>query len=225
MTADEGSPPPKPNFRPLIGVVNSGPYANESAQIKNAMSPSEGSAQAVLSAQGLQALIEALRSRGYRVIGPTVRDGRSSTTTSPRSTTCPRAGPTSRTADATGWSRATTTPCSATPSARTPGRSSSIPPSQRLWRARARRRRPSRSTPEPDPRGALRLHRRARLRAARDRDPGPGVPRRPLRRPALPRAARRRLHRRGQLRRGGRHLLLRLDGHRAQRRSAASTSR
>jgi ferredoxin len=38
------------------------------------MSPSEGPAQAVLSEQGLQALFEALRSRGYRLIGPTVRD-------------------------------------------------------------------------------------------------------------------------------------------------------
>jgi sulfhydrogenase subunit beta (sulfur reductase) len=38
------------------------------------MSPSEGPAQAVLSEQGLQALFEALRSRGYKLIGPTVRD-------------------------------------------------------------------------------------------------------------------------------------------------------
>ena len=38
------------------------------------MSSSEGPAQAVLSAEGLQALFEALRSRGFRLIGPTVRD-------------------------------------------------------------------------------------------------------------------------------------------------------
>ena len=47
----------------------------------------------------------------------------------------------------------------------------------------------------------------------------------PLRRPRLRGPARGRLHRRGQLRRAGRHLLLRLDGHRARRPRRASTSR
>ena len=65
---------------------------------------------------------------------------------------------------------------------------------------------------------ALRVHRRALVRPARDRHPGPRLHRGPLRRAATTRpAAQRRLHRRRQLRPGRRHLLLRLDGHRAAR--------
>ena len=81
----------------------------------------------------------------------------------------------------------------------------------------------TRTTPRA---AALRLHRRALLRPARDRRSrtasssaaryvGPDYARPP----------RGRLHRRRQLRPGRRHLLLRLDGHRARARRRASTSR
>ena len=152
---------------------------------------------AVLSRSGLDGLLRVL-AQDYRVIGPTLRDGRSSTTRSSASPICRAAGPTSRTAATTGCSGATTMRCSATPSARSPGsgsctrrRSGCGAPSGRGTAARDR-------AGKPEPARALRLHRRARLRARRDRDPGPGVPRR--RRhvdPHLPAPARRRVHRRG----------------------------
>ena len=93
----------------------------------------------------------------------------------------------------------------------------------------ARARRADGRRPDRDRRAAaataLRLPRRALVRAARDRHPGPRVPRRRARRPALRGAARGRVHRRGQLRPGRRHLLLRLDGHRPEGARRASTSR
>ena len=63
---------------------------------------------------------------------------------------------------------------------------------------------------------ALRLHRGALLRPGGDRRPGQGLHRQWLHRPRLRGATARRLHRRGQLREGRQHLLLRLDGDRPE---------
>ena len=77
----------------------------------------------------------------------------------------------------------------------------------------------SRST-RSRPSAPLRVHRRPRLRPARDRDPGPGASSAAVRRPRLRGPARGRVLRRSQLRPAWRHVLLRLDGHRPDRRES-----
>ena len=175
----------------------------------------EAGPEAVLSREGLNGLLQVL-ARDYRVIGPTVRDRaivydeiarhrRSAGRLDRRAGR--RALPRSR--------GATTRRCSATPSGRIPGSVSCIPPrAAAVARARAARTAASTCGPSRAPEPPLRVHRRARLRPAGDRDPGSRVPRAAARRSALRGPPRGRVHRRGQLRRGGRHLLLRLDGHR-----------
>ena len=146
---------------------------------------------------------------------------RSSTTSSSRRPTCPIGWTDEQDGGhATGSSAATTRRASATPSGRTRGSSFLFPPRVRLWRARRRRRR--RSTIEEEPLDATPLAfigvRSCELHAIaiQDRVFLGGT----LRRPRLRRAPRGRVHRRRQLLRAGRHLLLRLDGHRARRPSA-----
>ena len=91
----------------------------------------------VLELDGLDVLIGALSSRGYDVVGPTVRDGAivydeiESAADLPVGWTDVQDG-----GHATGSSAATTTRASASRSARPPGSGSCFPPRLRLWRAR-----------------------------------------------------------------------------------------
>ena len=171
---------------------------------------------AVITPGTLDLLIGALAARGYRVLGPVVSTGRSSTTISSRPPSCRSGGPTGRTAAryrlerradearfgyAVGPAFVEALSCSRRES--------------RLWRARAQRR-GARDRGGAARRDAARIHRRSLVRAARDRDPGPGLPRRPARRPRLRRAPRRGVPRRRQLLRARRHLLLHLDGNGAE---------
>ena len=146
--------------------------------------------------------------------GPRRRDRL--TTSSSRRRPCRRAGRSPGRRGATGSSAATTRPASASPPGRTSWKRSALPVADPALAGDAARRRARR-------RGgaarfaAARASRRSRLRAGRDRDPGPRPARRPVLRPRLRGAARGRLPRRGQLPRARRHLLLRVDGHRAGR--------
>ena len=171
----------------------------------------------VLTPAGVDALIKGLAGRGYRVLGPTVRDGAivyddiDGIADLPAGWTDEQDGGSYRLERrdddalfgyAVGPHSWKTLPASAAPhacgGAGKPTAASTV----------------DAASPSPDaPFAFIGV---ALLRAARDRHPGPGLPRRPVRRPALSRAPRRRLHRRGQLRRGRRHLLLRLDGHRPE---------
>ena len=170
----------------------------------------------VIAPEALDDLLVALAGRGFRVLGPTrARRARSSTTSSSRRPTSRSAGRTSRSRAATGSSAATTRRASATRSARTRGSSSCCPPRVRLWQAR---RGPDgfevEEEPLEDPPLALIGVRACELHAIVIQDRV--LPRRPLRRPRLRGAARGRVHRRRQLLRARRHLLLHLDGHRAE---------
>ena len=155
---------------------------------------------------GVDALLAALADRGYTVVGPTVARRRDRLRRAAHDApTCRSGGPTSRTAATTGCAGATTRRCSATPSARTRGSSSSCRPrcacgarelgedgsADRDRRAAGARRRATRSSAC------------ARASCTRwailDRVLGP---------------AHRAVRRRRQLRAGGRDVLLRLDGHR-----------
>ena len=178
---------------------------------------------AVLQVETLDRLLEALRGRGFRPIGPTVRQGAitydeiDSVADLPAGLTdvqdgghyrlVPRGdgalfgynvGPNS-------W------------------KSHLFPATLTLWKARrsGRRRAPGRGGAGRA--ASLRLHRRALLRHARHRGAGPDLHGGRVGRPRLPGAPRGRLHRRGQLRQGRRHLLLRVDGHGSRARPAAST--
>ena len=182
--------------------------------------------KAALTADGLQALLDALAARGYRVVGPTVRDQAivyddiASLADLPRGLDR-RAGrrplPPGRArrrravrlCGRAAFLEAVPASADAAPVA---GRRATATTSQVDAGADGRRRAspssacaPASCTPSPSRTGCF-------LGGA-------------LCRSALPRAARGRLHRRGQLRQGRRHLLLRLDGHRAEGRRPASTSR
>ena len=137
------------------------------------------------------------------------------------------AGPTSRTAAPTGSCAATTRPCSATRSARTPGSTSCIRPSCASGRRSAARTagfaidRGAATTRRATPSSACAPASCTRSRIQDDAVLMGGA------HPDPDYAARREgvVHRRGQLRRGRRHLLLRLDGNRAAGATPATTSR
>ena len=179
----------------------------------------------VLDRAGLDALLEALRRRGYTPIGPTVRQGAivyeeiADASDLPAGWTDVQDGGTYRlvrredgalfghNVGPNSW------------------KSHLFPPTLRLWRARrGRGRRPrgrGAATPQP-PRYAFIGVRSCDLHAIMVQD-RTFLGRR-VRRPRLRGAPARLLHRRGQLRPGGRDLLLRLDGHGAQGDRRASTS-
>ena len=169
--------------------------------------------QVVLQRDGLEGLLQALRQRGFRVLGPTVRDGRSSTTRSR-----PRRSPGGLDRRAGGGhyrlNAATTTRCSATRSARTPGSSFSSARGSRSGAPTRRRRRLSRRDrsrePAPSSRSSACASCDLHAIAIQDRVflDGPYVD------PHYRARREERVHRRGQLRPGGRHLLLRLDADR-----------
>ena len=100
-----------------------------------------------------------------------------------------------------------------------------FPPTLRLWRARRDATAGSRSTRSARRRRATRSSACARATCTRSRVQDRVFIERRLRRSRLPGAARGRVHRRRQLRPGGRHVLLRLDGDRPARDRRASTSR
>ena len=144
----------------------------------------------LISVEGLDALLVALRGEGWRLMGPTVRDGAIVYDEIHGWRTCPSAGPTSRRRAPTACAARATTRSSATRSARSRGSSTCLPPVLRLWRAHA---------PEDGLRGRRRSHRRPpRLALIGVRscdlhaiaDPGPRLPRRAVRRPGLRGAAR-----------------------------------
>ena len=172
--------------------------------------------RALLPAARLGDVLRALREDGYTLIGPTVRDGAIVYAEIGGIDDLPAGGPRRRRPGRTGCAGATTTRSSATPSGRTPGSSSSscrgcgcggrgaTGPASRSTRRRA-----------APPRLALIGARSCDLHAIAIQDRI--FLARPVRRPGLRRAARGRLRRRRQLRPGGRHVLLRLDGDRAAR--------
>ena len=179
----------------------------------------------MISRSALDELISELASRGFTVIGPTVRDRAilyeeiSSTADLPEGLTDEQEGGTYRLARA-GRRRA----LRLQRRARTPGRAISSRPTLTLWGPAADGRRDQLQGGGAGERPALRLHRRALLRPGRDRasrtrsssatrytDPDYEARRA------------RRLHRRGQLLEGRQHLLLRLDGHRAASARAGTT--
>ncbi len=182
--------------------------------------------KALIDRKGLDALLQALRGRGYRVVGPTLRDRAivyddiAGVADLPAGWTDHQDGGTYRLArrdDAALFGYA------ATPQA---WKRFLHPPTASLVAGHAARRRLYRYGAGADPAKAG-ADRRALLRPARDRDPGPGAARRRLCRPRLPGATRRHLRRRGQLRHGGRHLLLRVDadGAAGRRRLRSCTDR
>lgn len=81
--------------------------------------------QAVITTEGLQALLDTLRGRGYRVVGPTLRDQATIYDDIASVADLPK-GWGDEMAGAIGLSEAMTRRCSATPSARIRGRSFSI---------------------------------------------------------------------------------------------------
>ena len=80
----------------------------------------------VMAPEALEQLLAALRARGYRVLGPSVRDGAIVYDDLTPPTSFRSAGPTGRTAARTGSSAAPTRRASATPSVRTRGSGSSF---------------------------------------------------------------------------------------------------
>ena len=153
----------------------------------------------VIAPETLTDLIGGLQGRGFRVLGPTVRDGAivyddlESARRSSRS-----AGPTSRSAGRYRLERRDDEARFGYAVGPHSWKQFLFPPRVRLWR-RARADGGFAVEEEPLDEHAARVHRRPRLRAAGDRDPGPRLPRRPLRRPRLRGAARGRVHRRRQL--------------------------
>ena len=129
--------------------------------------------RAVIEPEALDRLVDALRARGFRVLGPTVRDGAivydelESAAELPIGWTDRQDGGTyrlerrddeARFGYAVGphsWKRFL------------------FPPRVRLWRAQPERRRRARGRGGAARRDAARVHRRPLVRAARDRDPGP----------------------------------------------------
>ena len=185
------------------------------------MSSSE---RAVLTRDGLDALIAALAAAGYRVCGPTVRDGAIVYDDIAGVTDLPAGWTDEQDAGTYRLKRRDDDALFGFVVGPQSWKKYLHPPRRRLWRADRDGDRLT-FTPEDEPETRLRLHRRAVLRARGDGHPGPGPGRRALCRSALPRASRGRLHRRGQLRTSRRHLLLRLDGYRAARHGRASTCR
>ena len=164
----------------------------------------------VLGLDGLEALISALAVRGYDVLGPTERDGAivydriTGIADLPAGRTDRQEPGSYRLEDAAdgalfgyavgphSWKRFLHRPLERC----------SCPPHRRGTQVRAA----ARTARAPC------LHRRARLRAGRHRHPGPGVPGWPLREHRICRPPRGGVPRRGQLRRPGRHVLLRFHG-------------
>ena len=134
----------------------------------------------VIEPEALEALVAALRERGYRVLGPTLSaTGRSSTTSSSPPSELP-----------VGWTDVQEPgelPARAARrrgAVRLRGRAALLeavpaPAAPAALAGAARRRRRLEVEEEPPDETPLRLPRRALLRAARDRDPGPGLPGRP----------------------------------------------
>ena len=81
----------------------------------------------IIPPEGLAALVDALRARGYRVIGPRVEQQAIVYGELEDASELPVVGPTSRRPRPTAWSAGTTRHASATPSGRTPGSSLSFP--------------------------------------------------------------------------------------------------
>ncbi len=174
--------------------------------------------QAVITPDALDRLIEALRDRGYRVLGPTVRDGAivyddlESAGELPIGWTDRQDGGTYRLERRDGRGalrlRRRSPFLEALPLS-TPGAPVARPP---------RRQRHHCGRGGTARRDTSRLHRCPVLRAPRDRDPGHGLHRRQARRPGLRRPPRRCLSDRRELLRAGRHVLLHIDGDGAESR-------
>ena len=175
----------------------------------------------VLERNDFDSLFDALARRGYTIVGPTVRDR------GDRLRRDPLLGGAADRLDGragrraiTGCGAATTRRCSATRSDRTRGSSTSCRPRSSCGaRASMRTGRCSDVTEPPRDSSPLRVLRRPLVRAARDRNSGPGAARRLAPRPGRRRAYRGPVRRRGPVRAGGRHVLLRLDEHRPRRRA------
>ena len=167
--------------------------------------------QAIITAEGLQALLDALQRRGYRVVGPTVRDQAIVYDDIDRLPICPRDGLTSRTAGSYRLARRDDDALFGYAVGPHSWKRFLHPPVLRLWQASATRRdgvvTGARAAERGSPSSAC-------APANCMRSPSRiGCSWRALRRPALPGAPRRRLHRCRELRPGRRHLLLRVDEH------------
>ena len=158
------------------------------------------------------ALVDVLRQEGYRVVGPTVRDGAivldeiASADELPHGWTAHHEAATYRVErrddDAVfGWAVG---PHS--------WKQELMPSRVRLWRAAAADGDGTGDRGGAAARPAAGAPRRPLLRPARDRDPGPRLPRGPLRRARLRAPSRGGLRRGRQLRRARRHVLLHVDG-------------
>ena len=187
-------------------------------KVTNGVATRQAPRPRVIDLDGLQALIDALRARGFTVLGPTVAHGAIVHAPITGVDELPRGWGDEQDGATTGCASATTTRCSASPPA--PSRKPVLfPAEQLLWRGHGAPATASTDRAGRDAgaarRAAVRAARRALLRPARDRHPRQGAagPARTATRTT--RRARAALHRRGRLLRPGRHLLLRLDGHRA----------
>ena len=170
----------------------------------------------VIDVAGLQALIDLLRGDGWTVIGPTVADGViGHARDHAPSTSCRAGSATSRTPPATGCASAATTRCSATRWGRSPGsRCCSRPASCSARSVAVAEDDAGRGPAEPRPLALLGV-RSCDLHAIGDPRPGPAQPA-ARSTPTTPSAAREAFIVARHLRRPGRHLLLRVDGHRAR---------
>ena len=131
---------------------------------------------AVIEPDGLEALVVALHERGFRVLGPTVRDGAIVYDDLESAADLPIGWTDEQDAGRYRLERRDDEARFGYAVGPHSWKQFLLPPRIRLWRARARdeRLRGRAGAPDDTP---LALLRRARLRASRDRHPGPGAPR------------------------------------------------